>query len=61
MPKVKITVVKRAAYQDLIDTYIRKDPSNPYIGVIPNLRPYHDELRYIEIVERMNLPLGEFQ
>ena len=40
--------------------YIRKDPANPYIGVIPNLRPYHDEPRYIEIVERMNLPLGEF-
>jgi adenylate cyclase len=41
--------------------YIRKDPANPYIGVIPNLRPYHDEPRYIEIVQRMNLPLGEFQ
>ena len=41
--------------------YIRKDPANPYIGVVPNLRPYHDEPRYIEIVERMNLPLGEFQ
>jgi len=41
--------------------YIRKDPANPYIGVIPNLRPYQDEPRYIEIVERMNLPLGEFK
>jgi len=40
--------------------YIRKDPSNPYLGVIPSLRPYHDEPRYIEIMKRMNLPLGEF-
>ncbi len=41
--------------------YIRRDPSNPYLGVIPSLRPYHDEPRYIEIVQRMNLPLGDFQ
>lgn len=40
--------------------YIRRDPANPYIGVIPNLRPYHEESRYIEIMQRMNLPLGEF-
>lgn len=40
--------------------YIRKDPSNPYLGVIPSLRPYHGEARYIEIIQRMNLPLGEF-
>lgn len=32
MPKVKMTVVKRAAYQELIDTYIRKDPSRPEFG-----------------------------
>ena len=25
MPKVKLTIVKRAAYQELIDTYINKD------------------------------------
>jgi len=41
--------------------YIRRDPANPYIGVIPNLRPYHNEPRYIEIMQRMNLPLGKFQ
>jgi TolB-like protein len=41
--------------------YIRRDPANPYIGVIPNLRPYHQEPRYIEIMQRMNLPLGDFQ
>jgi predicted Zn-dependent protease len=41
--------------------YIRRDPANPYIGVVPNLRPYHDEPRYIEIMQRMNLPLGKFQ
>jgi hypothetical protein len=40
--------------------YIREDPANPYIGVVPYLRPYHDESRYIEIMQRMNLPLGEF-
>jgi hypothetical protein len=33
--------------------YIRRDPANPYIGVIPNLRAYHDEPRYIEIMQRM--------
>ena len=41
--------------------YIREDPSNPYIGVIRYLRPFHDEPQYIEIMQRMNLPLGEFQ
>jgi len=41
--------------------YIRRDPANPYIGVIPNLRPYHEEPRYIEIMQRMNLPLGKSQ
>ena len=41
--------------------YIRRDPSNPYLGVIPSLRPYHDEPRYTEIMQRMNLPLGDFQ
>ncbi|TFH22163.1 MAG: hypothetical protein E4H10_14190 [Bacteroidia bacterium] len=40
--------------------YIRRDPSNPYLGVIPYLRPYHDEPRYIEIVQRMKLPIGAF-
>lgn len=39
-------------------TYIREDPANPYIGVVPYLRPYHDEPRYIEIMQRMNLPTG---
>lgn len=41
--------------------YIRKDAANPYIGVMPYLRPYHNEPRYIEIAQRMNLPLGPFQ
>jgi len=40
--------------------YIRRDPSNPYLGVIPCLRPYHNEARYIEIIKRMNLPPGPF-
>ena len=40
--------------------FIRKDPSNPYLGVVPSLRPYHDEPRYIEIMQQMDLPLGEF-
>ena len=42
-------------------SYIREDPSNPYIGVFPYFRPYHEEPRYIEIMQRMNLPLGKFQ
>ena len=41
--------------------YIRGDPDLPYIGVLPFFRPYHDEPRYIEIVQRMNLPLGDFE
>ena len=41
--------------------YIRRDPANPYLGVIPCLRPYHNEPRYIEIIQRMNLPLGDFE
>ncbi len=41
--------------------YIRRDAANPYIGVVPYLRPYHNDPRYIEIMQRMNLPLGEFQ
>ena len=38
-------------------SYIRRDPANPYMGIIPYLRPYHDEPRYIEIMQRMKLPL----
>ena len=41
--------------------YIRKDPDNAYLGVTPILKPYHNELRFIEIIQRLNLPLGEFQ
>jgi len=41
--------------------YIRKDPDNPYIGVLPIARPYQNEPRYIEIMQRMNLPLGKFE
>ncbi|MBU8892904.1 MAG: caspase family protein [Bacteroidales bacterium] len=41
--------------------YIRGDPDLPYIGVMPLFRPYQDEPRYIEIVQRMNLPLGKFE
>jgi hypothetical protein len=41
--------------------YIRKDPGLQYIGVIPHLRPYQEEPRYIEIMQRMNLPFGEFK
>jgi tetratricopeptide (TPR) repeat protein len=40
--------------------YIRNDPSNPYLGVQPYLRFYHDNPRYTEILQRMNLPLGPF-
>jgi adenylate cyclase len=42
-------------------SYIREDPSNPYIGVMPFFRPHHEEPRYIEIMQRMNLPFGKFQ
>ncbi len=41
--------------------YIRGDPDLPYIGVLPFFRQYHDEPRYIEIVQRMKLPLGELE
>ena len=41
--------------------YIRRDPDIPYIGVFPFCRPYQDEPRYIEIMERMKLPLGDFE
>ncbi|MCK5169922.1 MAG: hypothetical protein KAQ75_08585, partial [Bacteroidales bacterium] len=41
--------------------YIRGDPDLPYIGVLPCVRPYQNEPRYIEIVQRMNLPLGKFE
>jgi TolB-like protein/Tfp pilus assembly protein PilF len=41
--------------------YIRKHPGLQYIGAIPYYRSYQEEPRYIEIMHRMNLPLGEFQ
>jgi adenylate cyclase len=40
--------------------YIRRDPSNPYLGVLPYLRRYADHPRYLEILQRMNLPTGPF-
>lgn len=40
--------------------YIRRDAANPYIGVVNYTRPLHNEPRYIEIMHRMNLPLGNF-
>ena len=51
---------KEKALYWLEKAYIREDPANPYMGVVPYLRPYHDEPRYIEIMQRMDLPLGEF-
>ncbi len=42
-------------------TYIRKNPDLPYLGVINMFQRYKDEPRYIEIVQRMNLPLGKFE
>ena len=42
-------------------TYIRKNPDLPYIGVIPVFKRFENELRYIEIMQRMNLPLGKFE
>jgi hypothetical protein len=41
--------------------YIRGDPGIQYIGVVPFYRFYRNEPRYIEIMKRANLPLGEFQ
>jgi adenylate cyclase len=41
--------------------YIRGDPGIQYIGVIPFYTFYRNEPRYIEIMKRANLPLGEFQ
>lgn len=41
--------------------YIRGDPDIPYIGVIPVFRKYATNPRYIEIMQRMNLPLGKFE
>jgi adenylate cyclase len=41
--------------------YIRGDPGIQYIGVVPLYRLYRNEPRYIEIMKRANLPLGEFQ
>ncbi len=41
--------------------YIRGDPGIQYIGVLPFYRFYRNEPRYIEIMKRANLPLGEFQ
>lgn len=40
--------------------YIRKDGGMAYLGVEPFLKPYHKEPRFIEIMERMNLPFGKF-
>lgn len=40
--------------------YIRRDPSNPYIGILPYLRKYEGHPRYDEILQRMNLPSGTF-
>ena len=37
--------------------YIRKNPNMPYMGVTPVYRPYYDEPRFIEIMQRMNLPV----
>jgi len=40
--------------------YFRKDGGMPYLGVEPFLIPYHKEPRFIEIMERMDLPFGKF-
>jgi len=38
--------------------YIRRDPAAPYLGIQPWLRDYSDHPRYVEILKRMNLPVG---
>lgn len=49
-------------YLDWLEkAYIRKDADVPYIGVIPVYQRYKDEPRYIEIMQRMKLPLGKFE
>jgi tetratricopeptide (TPR) repeat protein len=40
--------------------YIRRDPSNPSLGVLPYFREYADHPRYLEILQRMNLPTDPF-
>ncbi len=40
--------------------YIRKDGGMAYLGVEPFLQPYYKEPRFIEIMERMDLPFGKF-
>lgn len=39
--------------------YIRKDSWVPYMGLAPELVPYHNEPRFIEIMKGMNLPFGK--
>jgi len=36
--------------------FIRKDPDMPALKVMPLLKPYHNETRFIEIASRMKLP-----
>jgi hypothetical protein len=47
---------------DWLETgYMRMDPDIPYVGVMTYLRPYHDEPRFLDIIQRMGLPLGTLQ
>jgi len=41
-------------------TQIRRNPDLPYLGVIQEIQRYKNEPRYIEIMQRMKLPLGDF-